>query len=302
MPSGHAYAKAVRTVKTCVGTEFCRFGLGDAIALGIELERRMEGLYTPHKVKAAVAGCPRNCAEAYVKDIGVVAVEGGWEMYVGGAAGATVRKGDLLATVDRGRARRSGWRSRSCSTTASRRSTSSAPTRTSSGSASRRYARPCWTRRSRRRCSSATRSPRPPPTRIRGASATIRCTQAVRRADASWIVAVSGAMSDTGSTVGTVDDVPLLEGRNVVVEGRRIAVFRLADGCAAIDAACPHAGGPLADGIVADSCVTCPLHGRRFDLRTGARPAATTRSASHEVSERDGELLLRLGASRLAAA
>jgi nitrite reductase (NADH) large subunit len=102
MPSGHAYAKAVRTVKTCVGSEFCRFGLGDAIALGIELERRMEGLYTPHKVKSAVAGCPRNCSEAYVKDIGIVAVEGGWEVYVGGAAGSTVRKGDLLATVEGG--------------------------------------------------------------------------------------------------------------------------------------------------------------------------------------------------------
>ena len=100
MPSGHAYAKAVRTVKTCVGTDFCRFGLGDAIAAGIELEQEMEGLYTPHKVKSAVSGCPRNCAESYVKDIGVVAVEGGWEVYVGGAAGSTVRKGDLLASVE----------------------------------------------------------------------------------------------------------------------------------------------------------------------------------------------------------
>ncbi|TML05801.1 MAG: NAD(P)/FAD-dependent oxidoreductase [Actinobacteria bacterium] len=99
MPSGHAYAKAVRTVKTCVGTDFCRFGLGDAIAVGIELERAMEGLHTPHKVKSAVSGCPRNCAESYVKDIGLVAVDGGWEIYVGGAAGGTVRKGDLLASV-----------------------------------------------------------------------------------------------------------------------------------------------------------------------------------------------------------
>jgi nitrite reductase (NADH) large subunit len=104
MPSGHAYAKAVRTVKTCVGTDFCRFGLGDAIAVGIELERAMEGLHTPHKVKSAVSGCPRNCAESYVKDIGLVAIgdptHPGWEVYVGGAAGGTVRKGDLLATVD----------------------------------------------------------------------------------------------------------------------------------------------------------------------------------------------------------
>ncbi|HEV7774551.1 MAG TPA: nitrite reductase large subunit NirB [Conexibacter sp.] len=102
MPSGHAYAKAVRTVKTCVGTDFCRFGLGDAIGVGIELERRMEGLYTPAKVKSAVTGCPRNCAEAYVKDIGLVAIEGGWEIYVGGAAGSRVRKGDLLTTVESG--------------------------------------------------------------------------------------------------------------------------------------------------------------------------------------------------------
>jgi nitrite reductase (NADH) large subunit len=100
MPSGHAYAKAVRTVKTCVGSDFCRYGLGDAIAVGVELERLMEGLYTPHKVKSAVAGCPRNCSEAYVKDIGLVAVEGGWEIYVGGASGSTVRKGDLLAAVE----------------------------------------------------------------------------------------------------------------------------------------------------------------------------------------------------------
>jgi nitrite reductase (NADH) large subunit len=99
MPSGHAYAKAVRTVKTCVGDRFCRFGLGDAIGVGIDLEAAMEGLHTPHKVKSAVAGCPRNCSEAYVKDIGLVAVEGGWEVYVGGAAGGSVRKGDLLARV-----------------------------------------------------------------------------------------------------------------------------------------------------------------------------------------------------------
>ena len=99
MPSGHAYAKAVRTVKTCVGSDFCRFGLGNSIKLGIELEEAMEGLYTPHKVKSAVTGCPRNCAEAYVKDIGLVAIEGGWEVYVGGAAGSSVRKGDLLTVV-----------------------------------------------------------------------------------------------------------------------------------------------------------------------------------------------------------
>jgi nitrite reductase (NADH) large subunit len=100
MPSGHAYAKAVRTVKTCVGSEFCRFGLGDSVGLGIEMEKAWEGLYTPAKVKSGASGCPRNCAEATVKDIGVVAVEGGWQLRVGGAAGASVREADILATVE----------------------------------------------------------------------------------------------------------------------------------------------------------------------------------------------------------
>jgi nitrite reductase (NADH) large subunit len=101
MPSGFAYGKSFRTVKTCVGADFCRYGLGDSTALGIAIETRFQGLESPGKLKLAVTGCPRNCAEAYVKDLGVVAVEGGrWEIYVGGAAGAHVRKGDLLATVD----------------------------------------------------------------------------------------------------------------------------------------------------------------------------------------------------------
>jgi nitrite reductase (NADH) large subunit len=101
MPSGYAYGKSFRTVKTCVGADFCRFGLGDSTALGIVIETRFQGLEAPAKMKLAVTGCPRNCAEAYVKDLGVVAVDGGrWEIYVGGAAGAHVRKGDLLATVD----------------------------------------------------------------------------------------------------------------------------------------------------------------------------------------------------------
>ncbi|WP_426512568.1 nitrite reductase large subunit NirB [Dactylosporangium sp. McL0621] len=100
MPSGWAYGKSFRTVKTCVGAEFCRFGLGDSTALGIAIEERYQGIEAPGKLKLAVTGCPRNCAEAYVKDLGVVAIEGGrWELYVGGAAGAHVRKGDLLTTV-----------------------------------------------------------------------------------------------------------------------------------------------------------------------------------------------------------
>ncbi|GLY33196.1 nitrite reductase large subunit NirB [Kineosporia sp. NBRC 101731] len=101
MPSGYAYGKSFRTVKTCVGSDFCRFGLGDSTALGVAIETRFQGIESPAKVKMAVSGCPRNCAESLVKDIGVVAVEGGrWEIYIGGAAGAHIRRGDLLVTVD----------------------------------------------------------------------------------------------------------------------------------------------------------------------------------------------------------
>ncbi len=101
MPSGHGYAKAFRTCKSCVGTDFCRHGLGDSIALARKIERRFQGVESPHKMKLATAGCPRNCSEAYVKDLGAVAIEGGkWEIYLGGAAGGSVRKGDLLLTVD----------------------------------------------------------------------------------------------------------------------------------------------------------------------------------------------------------
>jgi nitrite reductase (NADH) large subunit len=100
MPSGQAYAKGVRMVKTCVGTQFCRFGTQDSIAAGVELERRLENLYTPHKTKLGVVGCPRNCAEATVKDIGLVGQEGSWQVVIGGAAGKKVRKADVLITVD----------------------------------------------------------------------------------------------------------------------------------------------------------------------------------------------------------
>lgn len=101
MPSGYAYGKSFRTVKTCVGSDFCRYGLGDSTTLGIAIEERFQGIPAPAKMKLAVTGCPRNCAEALCKDVGVVAIEGGqWQIYVGGAAGAHVRKGDLLTTVD----------------------------------------------------------------------------------------------------------------------------------------------------------------------------------------------------------
>src|SRR5262249_1996820 len=99
MPSGHAYTKAFRTCQACVGSDFCRYGLGDSTSLGIAIESRFQGIEAPHKMKLAVSGCARNCAEATVKDLGAVAVPDGWQIYAGGAAGLRVRAGDLLATV-----------------------------------------------------------------------------------------------------------------------------------------------------------------------------------------------------------
>ncbi|MHB1249350.1 MAG: nitrite reductase large subunit NirB, partial [Polaromonas sp.] len=87
MPSGHAYAKALRTVKTCVGSEWCRMGTQDSTQMGKTLERALWRMYAPHKVKFAVSGCPRNCAESGIKDVGIIGVDSGWEMYIAGNGG-----------------------------------------------------------------------------------------------------------------------------------------------------------------------------------------------------------------------
>ncbi len=97
--SGHAYSKGLRTVKTCVGTDHCRFGTQDSTGLGIKLEKALWGSWTPHKVKLAVSGCPRNCAEATCKDVGIVCVDSGYQIGVGGAAGMDLKATEPLAQV-----------------------------------------------------------------------------------------------------------------------------------------------------------------------------------------------------------
>jgi len=100
MVSGHAYGKSLRTVKTCVGSEWCRFGTQDSTGLGVKIERMTWGSWMPHKFKIAVSGCPRNCAEATIKDFGVVCVDSGYELHVGGNGGIKVRATDLLCKVE----------------------------------------------------------------------------------------------------------------------------------------------------------------------------------------------------------
>jgi nitrite reductase (NADH) large subunit len=94
--SGHAYGKAVRTVKSCIGSTWCRYGVQDSVSLAIELELRYRGIRSPHKIKAGVSGCARECAEAQAKDIGVIAAEDGWNLFVGGNGGFRPRHADLL--------------------------------------------------------------------------------------------------------------------------------------------------------------------------------------------------------------
>ncbi|TFZ04610.1 nitrite reductase large subunit NirB [Ramlibacter rhizophilus] len=99
MPSGHAYAKGLRTVKTCVGSEWCRFGTQDSTQMGKDLERALWRMYAPHKVKLAVSGCPRNCAEAGIKDVGVIGVDSGWEIYVAGNGGIKTEVAQFLCKL-----------------------------------------------------------------------------------------------------------------------------------------------------------------------------------------------------------
>jgi nitrite reductase (NADH) large subunit len=101
MPAGWAWGKSYRTCKSCIGIDYCRFGLGDSMGLAVKIESKFRGIDSPAKLKLATAGCPRNCSEAMVKDVGAVCIgDGKWEIFIGGAAGAHVRKGDVLCTVD----------------------------------------------------------------------------------------------------------------------------------------------------------------------------------------------------------
>jgi nitrite reductase (NADH) large subunit len=99
MPSGHAYGKSIRTVKTCVGSEHCRFGTQQSMKMGVALEKMLFGMWSPHKVKLAVSGCPRNCAEAGIKDVGVIGVDSGWEIHVAGNGGIKTEVAQFLCKV-----------------------------------------------------------------------------------------------------------------------------------------------------------------------------------------------------------
>ena len=301
MPSGHAYAKAVRTVKTCVGTDFCRFGLGDAIGVGIELERAMEGLL--HAAQGQVGGRPAARATAPRP----TSRTSGWSRSrAAGSSTSAARpaRPSARATCSRRSTRptrRSASRSPSCSTTASRREylerTYGYVERVGLEAVRAAVLDPSAQADAARALS---RSPRPPPTRTRGASATTPSTRkqfaeldsepaltARRRRGRDDRAAVRPGWTRVGAST-TSRCSRAAASRSTAAA---IAIFRLPDGFAAIDAACPHARRPAAGRASSPTrCVTCPLHGRRFDLRTGERSTGgedasrSTRSSSTTAS------------------
>ncbi len=296
MSSGHAYAKAVRTVKTCVGSEFCRFGVGDSTALGVKLERSTERLYTPHKVKMGVTGCPRNCAEVTVKDIGIMAIQGGWEVHVGGAAGMRVRKTDLLVRVEHENSaleaahlflqyyrENAEYLERTYDFVERfgivrvRAETIEAPEEARAALLERFH-------RSRELSAEPWAEGESPATPHQFEP----------------LAAILNAPAGATVRVAALAELPVGEGRAVRVGAREIALFRTAEGeVRAIAARCPHSGGPLADGIVSGDKVTCPLHAWKFDLTTGegTSPGGHCEAIPvYAAAVKDGEVFVSLPA------
>ena len=349
MPSGYAYGKSFRTVKTCVGTDFCRFGLGDSTTLAVASSRRYQGLESPAKMKLAVAGCPRNCSEALVKDVGVVAVgDDRWDVLIGGAAGASVRRGDVLATVDghdevvrlvRGvHAVLPGERPVAGAHVRLRAAGRARRAQGDPGRRPRRHRRrPGGADAGRRR-----RLPRPLAGRARalgagpvreqpaaapaadragaaghptGACRRRRRAAARRRADRSRAEREPCRTTRGRRHDHVRDHGPCGRGerraaarasaRAFAVGDTMVAVFRLRSGeLRAIDAVCPHSGGPLADGQFDTKKVICPLHNYFFSLADGTCTNGDYAVRTYPVREearQDRRRRRRVGAPKLRA-
>ena len=236
-------------------------------------------------MKLAVTGCPRNCAEAYVKDVGVVAIEGGrWEIYVGGAAGAHIRKGDLLCTVDDADDGQAAHRPVPAVLPGERqvagahlrlRAAGRHRAHPGGGRRGQRGHRRRWTprmqesrRRLRRPVAGAATTP-VTPGQFRTSLPLEVLPQVPVRPGRELLggAVVTPTATGVAHRLGPVDQIPLGEGRAFDVDGEQVAVFRLRDGALrAVSAVCPHRGGPIADGQIDDAVVLCPLHLNAFDL------------------------------------
>ncbi len=262
MPSGHAYAKALRTVKTCVGSEWCRFGTQDSTDMGQRLERALWRMYAPHKVKLAVSGCPRNCAESGIKDVGVIGVESGWEIYVAGNGGIKTEVAQFLVKVKTaeevlehcGRVPAALSRGRLVSR-AHRALRGPRRARTRQESAARGCRQPS-------RALGAAAIQRSTASRIRGTTckrpASTRGSSSRSRGDRVMAldvpVGATYARTSQRASVCALAEIPILGARVIERRGNAdgdVAVFRTDDDrvFAVLDR-CPHKGGPLSQGIV----------------------------------------------------
>ena len=277
MPSGHAYGKSLRTVKTCVGSEFCRFGTQDSTGMGIALEKDLVGMWSPHKVKLAVSGCPRNCAESGIKDVGIIAVESGWELYVGGNGGIKTEVAQFFVKVQTQDEvleyagaflqlyrEEAFYLERTVHYLArvglehARRQVVEDPENRKLLYARLRFALSFESDPWRERTAARRRARVRDPFRMSAAMTTATITQ-------NW------------SEICRVEDIPQQGARIVRRPGREdIAVFRShGDEVFALIDRCPHKGGPLSAGLVHGRSVTCPLHNWVVDLDSGQAQAPT---------------------------
>jgi nitrite reductase (NADH) large subunit len=262
MGSGHAFTKCFRACKACMGSTHCRFGLKDSLELGRVLGERYRGLRSPAKVKMGVSGCPRNCSEATIKDFGVVAVEGGWDVFIGGNGGAQVYVAQKIAQVktdeeviriaDRfyeyySRNARYGERSAHFIERVGLKTVTDAILHAPEEELCELETRFAQLR-------SNYKDPWETDPQPEGEPVNQKTT-----ADDPFIA------------IAQTDDLPPGGSREIDVNGQPVALFHTRDGnWIATDGRCPHEQGPLVDCILGNGRLTCPIHSYSFDIKTGA--------------------------------
>lgn len=262
MGSGHAFTKCFRACKACMGSTHCRFGLNDSLELGRVLGERYRGIRSPAKVKMGVSGCPRNCSEATIKDFGVVAVEGGWELFIGGNGGAQVYVAQKIAQVKTGEeviriadrfyeyySRNAKYGERSAHFI---ERVGLKPVADAILNAPEEELCELETRFARLRANY--KDPweiNPQPER--------KSMNEQKTADDRFVA------------IARVEDVLPGESLEIDVNGQPVALFHTRDGdWIATDGRCPHEQGPLVDCILGNGRLTCPIHSYSFDIKTGA--------------------------------
>eukprot|EP01035_Chromulina_nebulosa_P030674 gene30674-40783_t len=298
MPSGHAYAKALRTVKTCVGSEWCRFGTQDSTQMGKDLERAMWRMYAPHKVKFAVSGCPRNCAEAGIKDVGIIGVDSGWEMYVAGNGGIKTEVAHFFTKLKTAEEvleytgafiqlyREEGWYLERTVHYVNRVGLDHVKAKVLDDAEGRKR---LW-----ERLQFSLDGEPDPWFELTEAQVDVRQFQPVLTAPSD--------MTNEWTAICRVEDIPVLGSRRVARPGAcDVAIFRNStDKVFALLDRCPHKGGPLSQGIVFGESVACPLHNWTIQLTDGCAKAPDEGCTTPFAVHVDDTGLVHLDAQELA--